>query len=84
MRYAQGLYAPVKAQKCSKYTMVKFGFDAIWLHPAVKIWLDAILAPIRLKVHNTKLVDALWLHPGYVHGEILVGRDLGSNPVKGS
>jgi hypothetical protein len=50
----------------------------------VKFWLDAILAPIRLKVHDTKLVDALWLHPGYVHGEILVGRDLGSNLVKGS
>ena len=28
--------------------------------------------------------DALWLHPDYVHGENLVGRDLGSNPVKGS
>ena len=27
--------------------------------------------------------DALWLHPGYVHGEKSVGRDLGSNPVKG-
>ena len=27
----------------------------------VKIWLDAILAPTRLMVHDTKLVDALWL-----------------------
>ena len=34
----------------------------------VKIRLDAILAPIRLKIHGTKLVDALWLHP--VHGKI--------------
>ena len=29
--------------------------------------LNAILAPTRLKVHGTKLVDALWLHP--VHGK---------------
>ena len=29
--------------------------------------LNAILAPIRLKVHGTKFVDALWLHP--VHGK---------------
>ena len=29
-------------------------------------------------------LDVLWLHPGYVHGELSVGRDLGSNPVKGS
>ena len=28
--------------------------------------------------------DALWPHPGYIHSENSVGRDLGSNPVKGS
>jgi len=50
----------------------------------VNIRLDAILAPTRLKVHGTNGSDALWLHPGYVHGENSVGRDLGSNPVKGS
>jgi len=33
----------------------------------VNFRLDAILAPTRLKVHGTKLVDALWLHP--VHGK---------------
>ena len=34
----------------------------IWLG---EFWLDAILAPTRLKVHGTKLLDAL--HP--VHGK---------------
>ena len=33
----------------------------------VNFRLDAILAPTRLKVHGTKLVDARWLHP--VHGK---------------
>ena len=49
---------------------LKIGSDALWLHPVifiVKIQLDAILAPTRLKVYGTKLVDALWLHP--VHGK---------------
>ena len=50
----------------------------------VKIRLDVILAPAWLKVYGTKMVDVLWLHPSYVHGENSVGRDLGSNPVKGS
>ena len=47
---------------------LKIGSDALWLHPVifiVKIQLDAILAPTQLKVHGTKLVDAL--HP--VHGK---------------
>jgi len=37
-----------------------------------EIWLDAILAPTRLKVHGIKLVDAL--HPGHGKFDMDVNR----------
>ena len=46
--------------------------DAFWLHPMAEIRLDAILAPTRLKVYGTKLVDAL--HPVHVKFDIDANR----------
>jgi hypothetical protein len=60
----------VKSGLDASFPWLKIRSDALWLHPSymVKIQLDAILAPTQLKVHDTKLVDALWLH--LVHGKI--------------
>jgi hypothetical protein len=48
-------------------------------HDKIQVWMRFGSIP-RLKFGS----DALWLYPGYAHSEILVGRDLGTNPVKGS
>ena len=45
----------------------------------IRVWMRFGSIP-WLKIGS----DALWLHPGYVHGELSVGRDLSSNLIKGS
>jgi len=64
-RWNAGLDAFWLHPMADKLGRTRFGSTPIMF--MVKIWLDAILAPTRLKVHGTKLVDALWLHP--VHGK---------------